>query len=466
VADQTHSLARRILFGMSGQALARFANALSTVALVPILIASWGLQGYGEWVALIALVSYASYANLGLVTIAGNDVVIGIGAQNLDRAKRSFGNALAFTHIIVLPILIVLAGAVSLIPFGRILNLEQISQSDAKIVAWLAIGQVAANTYRGLAGSILNGQGKYALNYITDGCFRLAELAAISVAVLWLGLRQTGVVSILAFSSSLELIVMVVLARGMTDVSWWKMRPLDGAWIRTLAKPAIGFVLSNLSTQSILLQGPRIALGIVSGGTAVALYNVYGIVLRLADQIVRLMSAPLEVEIAQAWHQGQRARAYRLIVVGTQLSVYSLVACGLALLLAGPVLFPLWTAGRVSFDPGLLALFLAVALSAQLGRISTQALIGANRIFTPSLFMVPVAVATLGLGAILATPWSVSGMALGIVIGELGLSFLMLRAVQGWTGTPGASVLRELLNVRDLARMSTRVARRLFFRGA
>jgi O-antigen/teichoic acid export membrane protein len=122
----------------------------------------------------------------------------------------------------------------------------------------------------------------------------------------------------------------------MTDVSWWKMRPLDGAWIRTLAKPAIGFVLSNLSTQSILLQGPRIALGIVSGGTAVALYNVYGIVLRLADQIVRLMSAPLEVEIAQAWHQGQRARAYRLIVVGTQLSVYSLVACGLALLLAGP----------------------------------------------------------------------------------------------------------------------------------
>jgi hypothetical protein len=80
--------------------------------------------------------------------------------------------------------------------------------------------------------------------------------------------------------------------------------------------------------------------------------------------------------------------------------------------------------------------------------------------------MVPVAVATLGLGAILATPWSVSGMALGIVIGELGLSFLMLRAVQGWTGTPGASVLRELLNVRDLARMSTRVARRLFFRGA
>jgi hypothetical protein len=90
VADQTHSLARRILFGMSGQALARFANALSTVALVPILIGTWGLQAYGEWVALIALVSYASYANLGLVTIAGNDVVMGSAlATSTGRSVRS-----------------------------------------------------------------------------------------------------------------------------------------------------------------------------------------------------------------------------------------------------------------------------------------------------------------------------------------------------------------------------------------
>lgn len=467
LTDPNPSMARRILLGMSSQMIARFANALTTVALVPILISSWGVQGYGEWVALLALISYASYANFGVVTIGGNDVVMAIGARDVARAQRSFQNALTFNHIIVIPMLVAIAFFLSFLPFERILNLQQISNSNATAVAWVALLQIAFVTYRGMLGSVLNGHGKYAANYLTDGCFRLAELLAVTVAVLWLGVRQTGLASVLAVSAALELVVVfVVVRRTASGLEWWRLRPLEKSWVRALSRPAIGFSLANLSTQSILLQGPRIALGVVSGGGAVALFNVYAIVLRLADQVVMLISSPLEVEVEQAWHRDETERAYHLVVLGTQASLYLLFLCGVMLVATGPWIFPNWTAGRIPFDSNLLLFMLAVALATQLGRISANTLIAANRIFAVAGLMLPIALGTVALGAALATRWGVWGMAAALLIGELVLSFLMLRAVQAWTGAPGASVLRDLLNVRDLARISTRVVRRLFLRRA
>jgi O-antigen/teichoic acid export membrane protein len=444
--------------------LVRVASALSTVALVPILIGAWGVQGYGEWVALVALISYASYANFGVVTIGGNEVVMGMGAGDPARAKRSFRNALAFSHLVVVPTLLAAACAASVVPFGRILNLAQVSDAEARLIAWLALAQVAVTTYRGLGAFVLNAHGRYAVTYTTEGCVRLLELGSVATAVVWFGARQTGLAATLALFSLIELVAFVLLVRRIADWSFWHMGPLDRGWVRSLLRPGFGFFLANLSSQNILLQGPRIALAIVSGGSAVALYNVYGIVLRLADQIVLLISAPLEVEVVQAWHQGEKGRAYRLIILGTQVSVLVLIACGVALLVTGPWFFPVWTAGRIAFDIGLLWLFLAIALAAQFGRIASQTLTAANRIFEVSVLMLPLSLVAVGLGTILAAMLGVQGMALGIVAGEVLLSLLMLRAIRAWTGEPGAAPLRDLFRPGDLKLLAAAVPHRLLRR--
>src|ERR1700743_3825190 len=84
------NLVRRLLLGVVGQGSWRIAVALNAVLLVPILIAHWGVEGYGQWMTISALVSCLGYATLGLVTTVGNDIVMAVASKDQARAQHSF----------------------------------------------------------------------------------------------------------------------------------------------------------------------------------------------------------------------------------------------------------------------------------------------------------------------------------------------------------------------------------------
>src|SRR5579859_347042 len=84
------SLVRRLAVGLVGQGLWRVAVALNAVLLVPTLIAHWGVEGYGQWMTISALVSCLGYANLGLVSAASNDIIMATASGDRTRAQHSF----------------------------------------------------------------------------------------------------------------------------------------------------------------------------------------------------------------------------------------------------------------------------------------------------------------------------------------------------------------------------------------
>ena len=235
----------------------------------------------------------------------------------------------------------------------------------------------------------------------------------------------------------------------------------DLRWLGSQARPGLGFVLSNLTTQSVLLQGPRVALGIVSGGQAVAIYSVYATALRLVDQIVLLFAAPLEVEVAQAYERGEDVRAYQLITVGTQLAWLACAAASMALLAFGPWVFHAWTAGRVEFGHGLMFLFVILAVVSQIGRVSAHALIGANRIYETAALMLPVALVALALGSALGNLFGAAGLVVGIIAGELAVSLLVVRAMTKWLGRDVIEFARELMRADRIPEYTRFVLRRL-----
>jgi len=436
MASSQSSLLRRVTIGMSGQAFSRIVFAVNTVALVPVLIHAWGVEGYGQWIALTALASYLSYSNFGLVTTSANEMVMAAGAEDSERARRTFQMSINLTIYVILPLILLILAGISLFPLSKILHLSQIDDRAALIIIAFSASQLWIQTVRGLMVAALYATGSYGFAYYLAGISKLVELVAVACAVVLFKGSQVSAAGIIAAVALLDLVIVTVWARRAAPWARLDLRVFDKAWLLTQVKPAIGFAVSNLATQGILVQGPRVILGAMLGGTAVAMYAIYGTAMRLVDQLLLMVVMPLEVEIAHSVGRNDPQRTHRLIVLGTQFSWILFILVSAGLLLLGPMVFLLWTHGRVPFSHGLMALYLVMSACNLMGRVSAHALISTNRLYGPSFLMVIGALVALVVGAILTRPFGTAGMVMGGIIGESINSLIAIATVSRWLDRP------------------------------
>jgi hypothetical protein len=257
-----------------------------------------------------------------------------------------------------LPILLAASLIASFVPFDRILNLSSMSNNEAVLLFCLVLLQLWMNTLRSTFSVVICAKGHYSWVFATEGVVRLTEMLLIVVALLAFDARPVTVAAISCATTVLDFLIIMRLRRGLYDWARIDLRAWDSAWLKSLVRPSVGFWLSNLTTQSIMLQGPRVALGIVLGGEAVAIYSVFATVNRLTDQLVMLFSWPLQIEVAQSSQRQEFGQAYRLVTFATQVAWLLFIGAAAGLMLLGPSLFPYWTAGKIEFDHGLMALFL------------------------------------------------------------------------------------------------------------
>jgi O-antigen/teichoic acid export membrane protein len=433
---------------MSGQAFSRVIQAMNTVLLVPILIVAWGVDGYGQWIALTALASYLTYSNFGLVTTSANEMVMASGANDTERARTTFQMSMNLTLYIILPLILVICVAMWFVPLTDFLRLTQINHYGAWLIIAFSAAQLWIQTVRGLMVAALYANGSYGFAYYLQGFAKLIELGAIALFVIFFHGSQVVAASIMAFVALIDLIIVTIWARKAAAWARFNPRRFELSWLRRQVKPTLGFFLANLSTQGLLLQGPRIILGAFLGGTAVAIYAIYGTAMRLVDQLLLMIIMPLEVEIALSVGKEEPERTKRLIVLGTQASWFVFSGVAIGLMIAGPFVFNLWTHGRVEFSHALMGLYLIMAAANLFGRVSAHALIGANHLYGPSFFMIGAALFGLVVGAALIETLGIKGMVIGGVIGEIMVSMIALISVCLWLKMPLRKTLAELFDLK------------------
>lgn len=438
----------RITIGMSGQAFSRIIQAGYTILLVPLLIRAWGVDGYGQWIALTALTSYMGLSNFGLVTTSANEMVIASAAGDTRRARQTFQVSINLTIFFILPLIALLVIGLSLAPLSRGLHLSQIdSSAAAKIIACLGAA-LWFQTLRGLMVAALYATGSYGFAYYVQGAMKLCELTGLALVVSLYAGSQVSAAIVVALVALAELLVIAAYARRAAPWARMDLRAFDRTWIRSQAKPTIGFMVSNLATAGLMMQGPRVVLGALLGGPAVALYSIYATAMRFVDQLMLTLVMPLEVEIARSSGRGDFKQIHRLIVLGTHFS-WALFLCVTAgLLLFGPIVFRIWTAGRIEFSYGLMALFMCLSAANLQGRVSLHALICTNRLFGPSFLMLLFAAMSIGLGALLTRLMGINGMVLGGIAGEIINSAIVIVTVAYWLHKPLRNLLGNLFNFK------------------
>jgi hypothetical protein len=446
MAEGRPSLLRRLTIGVSGQAFARLILAGYTVVLVPLLIRAWGVDGYGQWLALTALTSYMGLSNFGLVTTSANEMVIASGASDFVRAGHTYQVSVNLTIYIVLPIIALLVLLLSIVPVSRGLNLTQIDASSAHLIIAFSGAALWFQTLRGLMVAALYATGSYGYAYYVQGIMKLCELGGIAIIVSVFAGSQLSAAMVVTGVALLELLIIALSARRAAPWARLDLRVFDRTWMSKQAKPAIGFMVSNLATQGVMAQGPRIALGALLGGPAVAVYAIYGTAIRFADQLLLMLVLPLEVEIAHSAGRNDLRRIERLIIVGTHISWALFLAVASAIMVCGPWVFRVWTTGRIEFSYSLMALYICMSAANLQGRVSLHALISTNRLYGPSFVMLGVALSAVGLGALLTVPIGVGGMVIGGIVGEAVNSGIVLTAISTWLRRPLCTVFRDFLD--------------------
>jgi O-antigen/teichoic acid export membrane protein len=452
----------RLGFGVSGQAFSRGVQALTTLALVPILVRAWGLDGYGQWIALTALSSYMGYSNFGLVTTSANEMVMAAGARDFERAARSFQMSLNLALYIVLPVIFLFVTISCFVPISAFLHLNAIPPKSVRLVIALFGIQLWLQTVRGLVGASLYAAGSYGLAYYIYGVAKLIELVCVGVTVGLGHARQADVAAIMTAVAGGDLTIVSILAARRAHWVSLNLLSFDRRWITAQAKPMVGFLTQNLSTQGLLVQGPRVILGAMLGGSAVAVYAVYATTMRLMDQLLLMMVLPMEVEIANAVGHDDRDRAYSLVRIVTQFSWALFILVSSFLFFCGPLLFKFWIGRGLSFSRALMLIFLAMLAANQLGRVSTHALTSINKLYGVSFLTLACSAGGLCLGAFLTPRYAITGMAVGGIVGEFGNSLVAISSLSAFFGH---TVLRFIKDTADCRGMWAQIARLAAGRG-
>lgn len=440
--------AERLVLGVSGQVLSRVVSAANSVVLVPVLIHAWGLSGYGQWMALTALASFLSYSNFGLVATSAYEMVMAAGAGDDARARRAFQMSMNLAFYIVLPVVAVALLVAATVPLDRYLKLSEIGASAAFAILVLSGAQLWLQTVRSLFVAVLNATGSYGFGYSVNAGVKAAELAAVAGAVLVFHAQPLGVAAVLVGSAAAELAIVAVAGRRAAAWARLNLRTFDSSWLKAHIRPAIGFLASNLAIQTALVQGPRIVLAVVLGGQAVAIYSVYSTAMRLVDQLLMIVSGPLEVEVARSVGREESAKTFRLVVLGTQFAWIAFSGVALALLILGPWVFAVWTRGHVAFSYPLMGLVILMSGATQIGRVSILGLNSANRMYGPSFVMLGFAAIGLTAGAALAGPFGVAGVVAGSALGEAANSLYAIHLLGRWLERRTTDFFRDALNFK------------------
>lgn len=458
------SLVRRLAIGVAGQGFWRMAVALNVVLLVPTLIAHWGVESYGQWMTISALVSCLGYATLGLVTTVGNDIVMAVAARDIPRARHSFQVSCNFALGPFPVLLAVLVGIASSLPLLAWFNLTDFSRLDLTLILAFGALQLGFETLRGIMAAVLYSRGSYSASYNVAAGAKLLELASAILAVVFLEARPVHLAALTASFAFLDLLVATFLACSAAPWARLDSRAIDLNWLRDQLKPGIGFTLYNLATQGVLVQGPRLVLGVLLGGSAVAVYAVYATAMRLVDQLFIALMAPAGVEISHAAGRGEQEQLVRLIAVVAQLSILALLSVTTFLMVLGPAIFQWWTHDRIIFHHGLMALYLAMSAANLPGRVAAQVLISLNamrRVAVGSLF---IALASIAAGAAFVSTSGLPAVLLAGICGEIASSVLMLAHLNRRLDLSFEQLARQVGNVSGPATLIRAHARTMLGR--
>jgi O-antigen/teichoic acid export membrane protein len=363
MTESHSSLVSRLRRGLGAQGISQLVQIVIRLAEVPLLLAFWGPQLYGEWLMVAAIPAYLAMSDGGFAGAASREMAMRSGAGDRPGTLAVFQSTWALLLVVSVGLFIVSAIVVEALPLGTWLGFEEIAPASLKVVLLLLVVHVLV----GLQGGLLYGgfwcSGRYPSGMTWMALTNLFEFVGLAVAVMIGG----GPVEAAAGYLAGRVLGTITLWLSLRRATPWLNHDLSKAStkeIRRLALPAftsLAFPLGN----ALNIQGMHLVVGLVMGPAAVAVFAPIRTLSRFALQPTAIVNSLMQPEMGTAFGKGDTVLFARLFERSCQASFWlCLVGC-LVLAAVGNWLLPLWTAGKFEMHwPLFLPLLGVVAINA------------------------------------------------------------------------------------------------------
>ena len=426
------SLRRRLSSGFGATAYGRAVSLLGQLAMVPVLLHSWGAATYGAWLTLTSLAAYLSQTSLGLIPAARSDMAMAYGRDDRSGVLETFQTALLFIFLSSTLGGLAFVAVILNTPVLSGLTVLPISHGAALLIMEVLTLQIVVSLQSGVIYGGLSALGHYGFAHALDATRQLADLLA--VAVLVLVFRAPPEVAVLAYavtSVSAMAVGLWVLRRA---APWLRVGARHASWsvLQRLWRPMLGGLALSFGYSGLVVQAPRLILAATSGPVSVAVFSLAAMLLRMIRMVQEMVVFPVGIEMARAFGTGDFPLAKRLLLVTSSLSFWMFLIAGPMIVLAGPWFIHLWTAGAVTPSRSLIALLVVAGLLSSLSMPAQQALLSINRLIAASVSLVLVSIPTLLLSFVLSQSFGAVGMAVGLCLLEGAFLVALIFRVSRW----------------------------------
>ena len=333
-------------------------SVISQLIIPPFFLSIFGLEVYGEWIALSASVNYLGTLYYGVQTYANNEMTILYNRGDENGAKAI--QASACRLLLVMALCFAAVGlVVFVIPVGSLLKLRHETNLVAGLTLYLLILQFVVNMMFNLMVNSYMVVGKLHRGNYWANAQRLTSVFAVALA---LYLRATFPVLAAIQLASLILFGLAILwdVRRIAPVLVPSLR--YGSWkqVATILKPSGHFGLISLA-GFLTWQGPVLIIQQVLGPAAVGTFALVRAVFQMSRQLLSIASYTIGQDITLLFGKSDWRQLQRLYNLSERIVLFLIPIVSIGSLLLCPFLFTIWLHKRNIYEPGLCLLMAMVS---------------------------------------------------------------------------------------------------------
>jgi O-antigen/teichoic acid export membrane protein len=359
----------RVAAGVAAHLYSQGVSIVTQLATLPIILARWSTEQYGQWIMLSAIPVYLTVADFGIATAGANMMSMHKARGEMADVNRVFHSSI-FIMIVMVPLLAVCT-VVPLLVFGFGLNVDQrVALAALVIASLLSVGS-------GLFDCAYRPFGKYAKVTWLLSTTRVVDWIGAISGIYIEGSLSSAAIGLLC-GRVVSCIALFLFALKDVPELEWNLTQADRKLIKHLIRSGIGFLSFPIGNM-LMLQGMVVLVGAQLGGGAVALFNTSRTLARLLAQMAILTGKSMAPEISNLFGAGKEHEGDILIRQLLWTILPLTVVGAVALEFLGPMILDHWSRGKLTFDRTVFTWLLAGAICAGYWQIRSTKLTATNR---------------------------------------------------------------------------------------
>lgn len=437
------SVIRRLRKGLGAQGFSQAVNLFIRLAEVPLFLAFWGAERYGEWLMVAAIPAYLAMADGGFTGTVQREMTMRMGAGDRQGALAAFQS----TWVLLLILSSALMGLATLttimLPLDQWFKLNSMPAETLPTVILLLTTHIILGFQCGLAYGGHSCEGRYARGTVLATLMYLLDFIGLSLAVVFgggpveaaLGFLLGRLVGLLLFLVDLPKVA-PWLNYGWASASW--------AQIARLLRPALASTAFPLG-EALNTQGMRLVVGLMLGPVAVAAFSSMRTLCRSAMKPILVVARLIEPEMALAHGAKRHDLVRNLFTRSSQITVWAVLPACVVLWFIGKPLLNLWTGGQIALDQSLYAMLLLASAANGLWFTALMVPYATNRHERVALVFLIANSGTLLIAAILMDQFAMIGAGVAVLLVEITMAAWVLPAAFRLSGENPRNWLRMIV---------------------